>query len=119
MVELARALSSRVVAVADAGVAVLGPAARAGGVLRRLPPDAAGRRRSSADVRALQGAEERLHALLPRPTQLPLPGESLFSFSIAHSKCDARGGLTRLVNGVDHINEIKLISVSTEMQWRI
>jgi len=56
-------------------------AGRPRGALRgRLPPDTArGRRRTGARVvvRAIQGAEERLHALLPRPTQLPLPGKSL------------------------------------------
>jgi len=56
-------------------------AGRPRGALRgRLPPDTPrGRRRTGARfvVRAIQGAEERLHALLPRPTQLPLPGKSL------------------------------------------
>ena len=83
MVELAGALSTRVVSVARAGVAVLASRGRpVGGVLcRRLPADSEARRRPRPGLLPLQGAAQRLHPQLPRTTQLPLPGKSLFSFS--------------------------------------
>lgn len=87
MVELEGALSTCVVAVADADLAVLGPSGRAGGILCRLPAHAAGRRRPSGGLRPVQGAQKRLYAQLPRPLQLPVPGKSLsllFSLIVLH-----------------------------------
>jgi len=78
VVQLEDAVSARVVAVAGANLALLGPCRRSGGVLCRLSAHAGCWWPPCTNMYPLQGAPERLHPQLPRSVQLSLSGKLLF-----------------------------------------